>query len=78
MEKASDIDGPFGEHLRSRSFLPQQQPDMPVAMQRVITRTGELNNNAFYRLRGAGLVERRGKDVVPANLLYARFFKHLR
>jgi hypothetical protein len=78
MEKASDIDGPFGEHLRSRLFLLQQQRDMPAAMRKVITRTGKLTDDAFFRLRAAGLVERRGKDVDPANLLYARFFKSLR
>jgi hypothetical protein len=78
MEKASDFDGPFGEHLRSRLFLLQQQGDMPAAMRRVITRTGKLTDDAFYRLHAAGLVERRGKDVVPANLLYARFFRCLR
>jgi hypothetical protein len=78
MEGASEVDGPFGEHLRSRLFLLQQQRDMLVAMQRAITRTSKLNDDAFYRLHAAGLVERDGKDVVPANLLYARFFKCLR
>jgi hypothetical protein len=78
MEGAPESDGPFGEHLRSRLFLLQQQREMLVSMQRVITKKSELNHDAFYRLHAAGLVERRGKDVVPANLLYARFFKCLR
>jgi AAA-like domain/TIR domain len=77
MAQAADSDGPFGEHLRSRSFLLQQQRDMLTAMQTVITRNAELDRDAFYRLHAAGLVDRRGKDAVPANLLYARFFKHL-
>jgi hypothetical protein len=77
MKEASESDGPFGEHLRSRLFLLQQQRDVLVAMQRVILRTSQLNHDAFYRLHAAGLVQRRGKDFVPANLLYARFFKCL-
>jgi AAA-like domain/TIR domain len=78
MDRASDIDGPFGEHLRSRLFLLQQQRDMPAAMRKIITMTGKLSDDEFFRLRAAGLVERRDRDVVPANLLYARFFKCLR
>jgi hypothetical protein len=34
-------------------------------------------DHAFYRLHAVGLVERQGRDTVPANLLYARFFKRL-
>jgi hypothetical protein len=78
MATAADIDGPFGEHLRSRLFLVQQQRDMVVALQKVIAQTGGLNHEASYRLQAAGLVRRRGTDVVPANLLYARFFKCIR
>src|SRR5262249_9690739 len=77
MKKASDIDGPFGEHLRSKLFLLQQQRDMLFAMQRVVSKKSELNHDAIYQLLADGLVERRGKNVFPANLLYARFFKSL-
>jgi hypothetical protein len=77
MQRASDPDGPFGEHLRSRLFLLQQQPDTLAAMQRVVAKKVELDSDTFYRLHAVGLVERQGKHAVPANLLYARFFKRL-
>jgi hypothetical protein len=75
--ESANGDGPFGEHLRSRLFLLQQR-DMLAAMQAVIAESGELDHDTFYRLHAAGLVERRGSDVIPANMLYARFFAHLR
>src|SRR5262249_51033222 len=77
MADSANTDGPFGEHLRSRLFLLQQQGDMLDAMQRVITKSVELDHDAFYRLHAVGLVQRRGKETVPSNLLYARFFKRL-
>jgi hypothetical protein len=77
MADSANSDGPFGEHLRSRLFLLQQQGDMLGVMKRVITKSVELDHDAFYRLHAAGLVQRRGKETVPSNLLYARFFKRL-
>jgi hypothetical protein len=77
MARAFDGDGPFGEHLRSRLFLLQQQHVMLSAMKRVIAKKTELDFEVYYRLRAVGLVERHGRDTVPANLLYAGFFKHL-
>jgi AAA-like domain len=77
MAQASNSDGPFGEHLRSRLFLLQQQRDLLAKMQRLIAKNIELDHDAFWRLHAVGLVERHGKDTVPANLLYARFFKRL-
>jgi phage FluMu protein gp41 len=77
MAHSANSDGPFGEHLRSRLFLLQQQGDMLGVMRRVITKSAELDHDAFYRLHAAGLVQRRGKETVPSNLLYARFFKRL-
>jgi len=43
-----------------------------------VIRRGHVPGNdqlTYYRLRGAGLVSKEGDAVVPANLLYARFFK---
>jgi len=77
MANSSDADGPFGEHLRSRMFMLQQQPDLLGAMRRVVSKGAELNMDMFYRLHAAGLVERKGKTTIPANMLYARFFRQL-
>ena len=77
MANSSDADGPFGEHLRTRMFMLQQQPDLLGAMRRVISKGAELDMDTYYRLHAAGLVERRGKTIVPSNMLYARFFRRL-
>ncbi len=77
MADSSDADGLFGEHLRSRIFMLQQQPDLLGAMRRVVSKGAELDIDTFYRLHAAGLVERKGKTTIPSNMLYARFFRQL-
>jgi hypothetical protein len=74
---SSSTDGPFGEHLRSRMFMLQQQPDLLSAMRRVVSKGAELDIDTYYRLHAAGFVERDGKTTVPSNMLYARFFRRL-
>jgi len=76
---SSESDGPFGEHLRSCLLRLNAMPELLSAMKQVI-KTGTLSNDDHYwRLHGAGLVKRDSKKrrVVPANLLYARFFDSL-
>lgn len=77
MAEAFKSDGTFGDHLRSRLFLLRQQPELLAAMRQVIAKGRAPNDNSYYRLHGAGLVEREGTKVVPANLLYAGFFRQL-
>jgi hypothetical protein len=77
MNEASNADGPFGEHLRSRLFMLQRQPELLGEMRRVASKAAELGMDAFYRLHAAGLVLRRGKNAIPANMLYARFFRQV-
>ena len=75
---SSSADGPFGEHLRSRMFMLQQQPDLLGAMRRVVSRGEELDMDMLYRLHAVGLARREGKSAKPSNMLYARFFRQLR
>jgi hypothetical protein len=77
--KAAEPDGPFGDHLRSLlTKLRRPGPtDLLAAMRRVCQYGTVDDDDTFYRLRGAGLVRREGKKVVPANGLYARFFGSL-
>ena len=78
VNRSADYNGPFGEHLRAlllRLRL-RDKHDLVGAMRR-LTKTQEPPTQEIGdRLRGAGLV-RIDKDnrVVPANLVYARFFK---
>jgi hypothetical protein len=77
MVTSADSDGPFGEHLRSRLFILQQQRELFAAMKSVAKKGTTLDRDIFYRLYAAGLVKRCEKEAVPANLLYARFFSRL-
>lgn len=73
--KAADDDGAFGEHLRAKLTQLQRRPELGETLKRLIRREVQPADPAYYRLHAAGLVLRddRGR-IVPANLLYARFF----
>ncbi len=75
VEDASSNDGPFGDHLRSKLFHLQRDAILLKAMRQVIANRTVSNRDEFYRLRGAGLVAEIDGRTVPANMLYARFFK---
>jgi hypothetical protein len=76
-DRAATSDGPFGDHLRSKLFWLGRKDGLLEAMHRVIARGTVSNEDIFLRLRGAGLVERRDRRIMPASMLYARFFKHV-
>ena len=73
---ADSDDGPFADHLKALLML-LHRAGLEEAMRAVIKRGHVPGNDqlTYYRLRGAGLVGKEGDRVVPANLLYARFFK---
>ncbi|MEM9435306.1 MAG: AAA-like domain-containing protein [Pseudomonadota bacterium] len=77
LEQADDINGPFSDHLRHLLMLLERQKDLPSAMMQLITKGAAPTRDTYFRLEGAGLVRRDGDRVVPANLLYARFFKRV-
>jgi hypothetical protein len=76
-ETAADTEGPFGEHLRSLLVRLQRRPELRlIEAMRQAERHGSVpSEEIFQRLAAAGLVRRKGGRVVPANLLYARFFR---
>ena len=76
-DKAPTHEGPFGDHLRSMLMLLNEQDGLLPAMQQVITNGSVRDESTYYRLHGAGLANREGRRVVPANTLYARFFRSL-
>jgi AAA-like domain/TIR domain len=77
---AASDDGPFGDHLRTLLAKLKQHPgqDLLAALRQVIAQGTTPNDDAYYRLKGAGLVRRENDRIVPANGLYARFFGGLR
>jgi hypothetical protein len=76
---AADDDGPFIDHLKALLMLVERQPALANALWRLVQddRFPSHDTVLFDRLRGAGLARRAGNRIVPANLLYARFFKRV-
>ena len=75
--RAADYDGPFGEHLRAllMRLRLRPRPDLIGAMRRLTKSKEQPDMEISDRLRGAGLVRLDHNETVPANLVYARFFK---
>jgi hypothetical protein len=75
---AAQDDGPFGGHLRALYSEIKRNPDIDLlgALRQVIRGKPVIGDEIFYRLKRAGLVRRESDGrIVPANGLYARFFK---
>jgi hypothetical protein len=75
---AAEPYGPFGDHLRALLVLLQQQEGLLAAMRQVIAEGSVPDDDLYYRLHSAGLVDRDNRRVKPSNLLYGRFFSELR
>lgn len=75
MKRAAESDGPFGDHLRALLFQLNAQDGLMGGFKRLIHSGTQPNTDMYHRLHGAGLVRRDEGRVIPANLLYARFFK---
>jgi hypothetical protein len=75
---AADDDGPFGEHLRTKLSQLQRRPELLEVFGSLIRRGVQPSQDDYWRLHAAGLANRRQDGtVVPANLLYARFFQRI-
>jgi hypothetical protein len=78
METASDAYGPFGDHLRALLLKLNQLPDLLDGFTRLIRNATALSRDVADRLSAAGLVTSDPRSrTVPANLVYARFFKQV-
>lgn len=76
IDTAARDDGPFGDHLRAKLMALQHNPTLLEALKQHIAHRATLPHDTYWRLHGAGLVRRiDNNQIVPANLLYARFFK---
>jgi hypothetical protein len=77
LQASADSDqGPFADHLKALLML-LHRAGLEEAMREVVKRRRVPGGDrlTYYRLRGAGLATEEGGRTVPANLLYARFFK---
>jgi hypothetical protein len=69
-------DGPFGDHLRALTARLRRYAvrDLVHDLREAMVHGRLDDEDTYYRLHGAGLVRREGGRIVPANMLYARFF----
>ena len=73
--QATEDRGPFGDHLRYHLFRIHDIEDLIQGMRQVIRHNTCRDEMIFFRLRGAGLVRREGRAVLPRCQLYADFFR---
>ena len=79
LQTSADSDeGPFADHLKAL-LMALHRAGLEEAMREVVKRGRVPGDDrlTYYKLRGAGLVTEENGVIVPANLLYARFFKKL-
>jgi len=76
---ATADNGPFNNHLRNHLFRLHSKPELVQGMLQVIRQNTCGDESIFFRLRGAGLVRRESRTVLPRCQLYTNFFQeHLR
>ncbi len=74
----AEDEGPFGEHLHRLLARLNNQEALIQGLRQVIDSHQCQNEQAFLRLRAAGLVRREGEQILPRCELYAKYFrKHL-
>lgn len=72
---ATADNGPFGNHLRNHLFRLHNKTELLKGMRQVIRQNACEDERIFFRLRGAGLVRREGRMVIPRCQLYADYFR---
>ena len=76
-DNATSDQGPFGDHLHRHLFQLHSHPELLEALAKIIKDKDNTypDERIFSRLRGAGLVYKRGRTVVPRYRLYADYFR---
>jgi hypothetical protein len=72
---ATAEDGPFNDHLRYHLFRLQGKVELIEGLREVIRHHRCKNPEIFFRLKGAGLVRKEGRSIVPRCELYAKYFR---
>jgi len=76
IQSADHDDGPFGDHLNRLLFSLQQDQHLLQELRGFLLSDSTLSNNAFYRLRSAGVLSGDSADEPrPRCDLYARYLK---
>lgn len=74
---ATAPNGPFDDHLRRQLYLVRGKEKMVDALRQVMRYHRCDDEEVLFRLQGAGLVRRVGKEVVMRCQLYEEFFKEV-
>ena len=72
--QAIDEQGPFGAHLRNHLFRLASSPELVKGLLRILRSETCAEERIYFRLHGAGLVNREGQRVFARNQLYANYF----
>jgi hypothetical protein len=75
LDAAAHERGPFGDHLRNHLFRLHENDDLVHGMQEVLRTRKCSDESVFWRLRGAGLIQRQNGSVVPRCAMYKHFFE---
>ena len=65
----------FEEHLRRYLEEVFDGPGIRQAMLEICQSQRDDEDHHFHRLKGAGLIKKVDKQVIPRNKLYARYFE---
>ena len=72
--QATDEQGPFGAHLRNHLFRLASSPELVKGLLKILRSEVCAEERIYFRLHGAGLVNREGQRVFARNQLYANYF----
>jgi serine/threonine protein kinase/DNA-binding CsgD family transcriptional regulator len=75
--EAAQERGPFGDHLRNHLFRLYEREELVAGMKQVLQKQICPDERVYFRLRGAGLVKREGKLIVPRCQLYTDYFGNI-
>ncbi|MEM9273595.1 MAG: AAA-like domain-containing protein [Cyanobacteria bacterium P01_F01_bin.143] len=74
-KRSSDEQGPFGDHLRYHLSRVYDHDNLINGLLQVFNTENCCDERVFFRLRGAGLIRREGRKVVPRCELYRLYFQ---
>ena len=75
IEQAAEQRGPFGDHLRYHLFRLQGHDELIACFKQILRGRACPDEGVFWRLHGAGLVRREGRNCVARCKLYADYFR---
>ena len=74
-QRSAEEQGPFGDHLRYHLSRVYDHKTLVNGLLQVFRTETCPNERIFFRLRGAGLIRREGRKVVPRCQLYKAYFQ---